>query len=700
MRKMLNTEEIIRQSYPLRLLLVEDNPVTRDSMVMLLEVFFSTIIVAVDGEDGLEKFKNNEIDIVITDIDMPIIDGLTMAEQIKDIDKNVSILLLSAYREPKYFIQSIQLGIDGYLLKPFNIEMFLNVLKNILGKIGLQKEFKKNLILKERLELALKGYNAGAYEWNMLDNSAYYSPQWYKMLGYEDNELPSHLSTWSARVHPDDLDTIMLNVQKTVDAKITTIETVHRLQHKDGQWLWILGRGIIQYNENSQAFRMVGIHTNITEKKAIEERALERGKILDNSLNEIYIFDANDYHFLYINEEAKKNIGYNFQEISKLTPLDCKPNINKEEFLKNLKPLLENTSENISFSTQHQRKDKTLYDVDVYLQKSFFEGNDAYVAIIIDTTKRKKAELSLKKQHSYLQTIIDSVYDPIMVIKEDYTVELMNSTIKEKIQYLDIANPEHPKCYEVSHNRSTPCDGDTHPCPLKDVLDSKKYTKVIHEHHNENGAKHYVELSATPLLDEDKNCIGIIESSHDITEHLEFQKSLIEQKSISDYQAHHDFLTGLPNRILFNDRLEQGIKKAKRHKKFLALFFIDLDHFKEINDSLGHKTGDEVLKVIAQRLKDVMRDEDTITRLGGDEFTIIMENFTQIKDASFLANKILTTLKKIIYIEDNKLQISASIGISISPNDGDTIQSLLKYADSAMYKAKKEGRDNYQFYSS
>jgi len=173
-----------------------------------------------------------------------------------------------------------------------------------------------------------------------------------------------------------------------------------------------------------------------------------------------------------------------------------------------------------------------------------------------------------------------------------------------------------------------------------------------------------------------------------------------KQKEVLYVQAHHDSLTGLPNRILFNDRLEHGIEQAKRHKTKIALFFIDLDHFKRINDSLGHPIGDRVLIAVAERLKAKIRKEDTLARLGGDEFTIIMEDLREIQDVSLLAQKILNVLMQPIHIEGHTLYISCSIGISLYPKDDTDTHNLIKYADAAMYKAKEEGRNNFQFYSS
>ena len=186
----------------------------------------------------------------------------------------------------------------------------------------------------------------------------------------------------------------------------------------------------------------------------------------------------------------------------------------------------------------------------------------------------------------------------------------------------------------------------------------------------------------------------------DITKRKEAEKKLLQQQEMLYHQAHHDALTGLANRVLFNDRLEQAIIKAKRNKTKLVLFFIDLDRFKEINDSMGHDIGDEVLKEVTARLESAIRKEDSLARLGGDEFTIIIENLVDVQNVSFLANKILKVLSNPVIIDDNKLYISSSIGISIYPDDGTSTQNLLKYADSAMYKAKAEGRNNFQFYSS
>jgi len=185
----------------------------------------------------------------------------------------------------------------------------------------------------------------------------------------------------------------------------------------------------------------------------------------------------------------------------------------------------------------------------------------------------------------------------------------------------------------------------------------------------------------------------------DIIERIEAETEVKKQKTILYYQANHDPLTELPNRALFTTRLKQRIEKAKQEQKILAVFFIDLDKFKEINDSLGHETGDEVLKMVAKLLKLSIRKEDMLARLGGDEFTIIMDDLLYPQDAAILAHDILNVLADPIQVGGHILYISSSIGISLYPQDADGPKDLLKYADTAMYRAKENGRNNYQFYS-
>ncbi|EDZ63332.1 diguanylate cyclase/phosphodiesterase (GGDEF & EAL domains) with PAS/PAC sensor(s) [Sulfurimonas gotlandica GD1] len=220
----------------------------------------------------------------------------------------------------------------------------------------------------------------------------------------------------------------------------------------------------------------------------------------------------------------------------------------------------------------------------------------------------------------------------------------------------------------------------------------------ISEHTRKDGTSYTVQASIQSIIYQEKKAYVLFDT--DISKLKKVQKELREQKDILHHQAHHDALTGLPNRILFNDRLSQGIKKSKRHNEILALFFIDLDQFKQINDSLGHDTGDVVLKEASRRFSSKIREEDTLSRLGGDEFSVIAGGLKEASEASVLANKFIECMAEPIVVGAHTLYLTCSIGISFYPQDGQSAENLLKYADVAMYKAKDEGRNNYQTYSS
>jgi diguanylate cyclase (GGDEF)-like protein/PAS domain S-box-containing protein len=163
-----------------------------------------------------------------------------------------------------------------------------------------------------------------------------------------------------------------------------------------------------------------------------------------------------------------------------------------------------------------------------------------------------------------------------------------------------------------------------------------------------------------------------------------------------EFHAYHDVLTHLPNRRLFADRLALGINRARRSGRSLAVMFIDLDHFKSVNDTLGHTAGDELLLEMSQRLRDCIREDDTVARLGGDEFTIILSELRHPEDAAQVAQKILEAVQMPMTIAGMPIELSASIGIALYPVDGFDVETLLRNADSAMYRAKESGRNNYQ----
>ena len=236
------------------------------------------------------------------------------------------------------------------------------------------------------------------------------------------------------------------------------------------------------------------------------------------------------------------------------------------------------------------------------------------------------------------------------------------------------------------------------------VIDEDKPMK-FEEYGNVKGKLLYLEVFKAPFYDKDGKTIGTVGTGRDITElkkiQLDLQRTLNtldHQRKQLEYQANHDALTDLPNRVLFIDRLSQTIHLARRNNKKVAVMFIDLDHFKEINDSLGHHVGDKILIEFANRMKSKLRKSDSVSRLGGDEFCVVINDVDNIDNISHFILDGMDIIKKPFHINNNALYVGMSVGISVYPDDGENADILLKNADAAMYEAKYNGRGTYRFY--
>ncbi len=186
---------------------------------------------------------------------------------------------------------------------------------------------------------------------------------------------------------------------------------------------------------------------------------------------------------------------------------------------------------------------------------------------------------------------------------------------------------------------------------------------------------------------------------HEIAARGRIEDDLRDNEERLRYLAHHDTLTGLPNRVVFHDRLRHAMAGARRTKDRVAILFLDLDRFKNINDSLGHDAGDRLLGTVGRRLKESLREVDTVARLGGDEFVVVADQIRDVKNVAHLAQNILHALQQAIRIDGHDLYITASIGISLFPGDGDDVEGVMRAADVAMYRAKDLGRNTFQFYT-
>ncbi len=523
-------------------------------------------------------------------------------------------------------------------------------------------------------------------------------------FGYSAEQFCSHKKKFSEIVHPDDLDRLIVEVQQYTTEKRTFFTQEYRLLNSKGEVHWIDDRTVIQWDASGHATHYLGIITDITERYNAEtalKLSQEKYRALVETTHDFVWEVDRRALYTYCSPQVEDLLGYTSEEMLGRTPYEFMTAVDAGVIAGKFREIAGNKQAFTALENANIHRDGH----EIILETSgvpYFDANGqlaGYRGIGRNITERKQAQERAAGQQEFLQSVIDGVHDSIMVISRDYSIQLMNQVARDSVQAEFVADSNSPRCHEVSHHSHRPCDGNSHPCPLKQVLESGETVTVVHQHPAADGSIAFVELIASPLRDEHGKVSSIIEISRDITSYLSTQRELEEQKVVLHKLAHHDALTGLPNRLLFLDRLQQAIKKAHRSNSRLAVLFIDLDRFKQINDSLGHAMGDAVLKAVARRLEGCLREDDVVARLGGDEFTIIMDSLHDTRHVMAMAQKLIGIVQNSVKHEELELYVSASVGIALYPQDGEDAEVLLRNADAAMYRAKSEGKNSFQFYT-
>ncbi len=300
-----------------------------------------------------------------------------------------------------------------------------------------------------------------------------------------------------------------------------------------------------------------------------------------------------------------------------------------------------------------------------------------------DITARKRADEQMRKLSSALENTAESV----MITDRRGVVEYVNPAF-ESITGFARNEVIGGKPSIVKSGRQGP---EFYRQLWRSITAGDVFSEVF-VNKRKDGSLFYEEKTITPLKNDAGEITHFVSTGHDITERMQTQEQL-------RFLAHHDALTELPNRTLLLDRLRQALARVRRGNRRLAVVFLDIDRFKNINDTLGHDIGDHLLQDMSQRLLGCLRDGDTVARFGGDEFVVLLDDLGSVTDVTGIALKILEVLKPPFLVGEATLHVTASIGISLFPNDGEDSGTLLKNADTAMYRAKDLGRNNYQFYS-
>jgi diguanylate cyclase (GGDEF)-like protein/PAS domain S-box-containing protein len=315
---------------------------------------------------------------------------------------------------------------------------------------------------------------------------------------------------------------------------------------------------------------------------------------------------------------------------------------------------------------------------------------DSFVRAIRNMAEREAAEEALFVEKERAQVTLNSIGDAVLSTDNEGRVTYLN-VVAEKITGWTEAQAAGKPVEEVfviiDSTTGEPCKS-----PLRTAIEKNKTVGLTPNCilRRRDGTEFAIDDSAAPIHDRQGMATGAVIVFHDVS----VARAIGIEMS---HMAQHDTLTNLPNRTLLQDRLHQAIALASRNGTLVAVLFLDLDKFKEINDSLGHEFGDKVLQSVVKRLLTCVRASDTVSRLGGDEFVILLSEIKQTGDAGVKAGQILTAMNAPFEIDSHKLHITASIGVAVYPNDSTDPENLIKKADLAMYQAKEQGRNSYRF---
>ena len=527
----------------------------------------------------------------------------------------------------------------------------------------------------------------GSWEVDLKTKRSYWSDRSYEIYGYKPGEIEPSLDNFFNAVLPEYVEPAQKLLASMMDSK--DVGTLYaRIKRTDGNIVDVVINAQVITDEEGNPSKLIGTTQDITEYVNLQRRSKELLEILEKSSNEIYIIDRETLKYLYVNDGAVKKLGYTKKEFSDMDIYSVNPFLTKQN-AKEIAELLLQKGHVIN-RTVHRCKNGSEYHVQSYLQTIRFQNRDAF--IIFDTDIISQVEL--EKREKEKAKIVETMSDGVVVTDLQGKVRDINRSAKKILGYETIEHIEQLFDKGYKNKLSILMEEIRTCCKADDECSVGTEVECI-----QNGGKRIVcDLSVMQLHDNEGKKYGIVWMFEDISDKKKQQHLLQKQAKKLEELAYHDPLTALPNRTLFRDRLSQAISYSKRHDKKFALLFIDLDRFKQINDSLGHQFGDQVLLEVAKRIKSVIREEDTLARFGGDEFLVIARDILDKEDARKIAEKILESLQKPFNMRGQDVYTTISIGVSLYPDDSQNGENLIKFADSAMYQAKEEGRNNFRFY--
>lgn len=549
--------------------------------------------------------------------------------------------------------------------------------------------------------LALDGAGHGAWDWSPEDGRVVYSRQWKAMLGYGEGEIGDSLAEWSRRVHPDDLESALAAVRAHLDGRSPVYRHTHRLRARDGSYRWILDQGMVcERDAGGRPLRVVGTHTDITRLHAAEQALAESERRFRAIFEQAAVGIAQvglDGHWLGVNQTLCDFLGYSREQ---LQALDFQSITHPDDLDADLGALAETLAgkrDHYQLDKRYLRRDGgTVWaELTVALVRDASGAPDYFISVVADIGERRAAQEALRQTHMLYRRLVEHMSDGVAIYEardggREFVVRDVNPA---GLRSVDL------RLEDVVGRRASEVFPGIEAMGLLEVLCRVDATgraeSLPARRYEAAGRVRWFENFVYRLPSGE-----VVAVFTDVTERRATEHALLESRAELERIAYYDALTGLPNRRLLIERLDQAIAAAESQGGLLAACFLDLDDFKPINDAHGHDVGDALLVAVAERLRRELRVGDTVARWGGDEFAVLLSALPSLEACEEILSRMLASLVEAYQVKGHGLRVSASVGVALYPSDHADGETLLRHADQAMYQAKQRGRNRYQFFDS
>jgi diguanylate cyclase (GGDEF)-like protein/PAS domain S-box-containing protein len=531
----------------------------------------------------------------------------------------------------------------------------------------------------ERFRVAAQMSSDLVYEWDLETGRVQY---FHARIGSsKGNRLPATREEWENLVHPDDRERVVASMRRTLDTDRPFFEE-YRIVLPDGSARVRVGYGKVLRDPKGHPLKWIGVNKDVTDRRRTESALKESEQKLRTLVTNVpIVLFAIDNEGIFTHSEGKGLEGLGLKPGEVVGRSVSELYGNHPDILDHVRRALSGDSHTATVR---------LGEIAFETRYAPYRDSNGHVMGVIgvatDVTEQLRADQALRTSEARYRALFEHNLAGVFRTTLDGRILDCNESFARIFGYTSPAEALHQPALDFYlHAR----DRKTFLARLSERQSLSNYEMCARRC---DGKPVWV-LENAALVDGPDGAGPVIEGTViDITE----RKNAEEQVK---HLAFHDALTGLPNRLLLNDRLTVALAQAHRSQQKLATLYLDLDRFKVINDSLGHTVGDELLRRVADRLRVSVREGDTVARLGGDEFVILVQRISSERDAETIAHKVLAAIRLPISVENRDFFLTTSIGVSIYPNDGGDAETLLQNADTAMYRAKEKGRDNCQLYA-